>query len=181
MPRSWFAPGSRLPSYLVLLRVGFALPAALLRRRCALTAPFHPYPAVLVKPGRARGLTRTAERYIFCGTFRRTDLNPASRTLSGTLLCGVRTFLSSHPKTREATVRSSCQQDHYMRRAGRSCLQSSEFPAYFAEECFSVFPARQADKLSRTGKELRHPDTASRKPNLCTSSKPSESRFSRSG
>ena len=36
----------RLPPYLVLLRVGFALPAALLRRRCALTAPFHPYPAL---------------------------------------------------------------------------------------------------------------------------------------
>src|SRR5882762_11511907 len=32
-----------LPPYLVLLRVGFALPASLLRRRCALTAPFHPY------------------------------------------------------------------------------------------------------------------------------------------
>jgi hypothetical protein len=31
---------------LVLLRVGFALPAALLPRRCALTAPFHPYPGV---------------------------------------------------------------------------------------------------------------------------------------
>src|ERR1041385_5649315 len=29
--------------YLVLLRVGFALPRALLRGRCALTAPFHPY------------------------------------------------------------------------------------------------------------------------------------------
>jgi len=34
-----------LPPYLVLLRVGFALPAPLLERRCALTAPFHPYPA----------------------------------------------------------------------------------------------------------------------------------------
>src|SRR5580765_3240062 len=33
-----------LPPYLVLLRVGFALPATLLPRRCALTAPFHPYP-----------------------------------------------------------------------------------------------------------------------------------------
>ena len=32
-----------LPPYLVLLRVGFAMPAALLSRRCALTAPFHPY------------------------------------------------------------------------------------------------------------------------------------------
>ena len=35
-------------------------------------------------------------RYIFCGTFRRPGLNPASRTLSGTLLCGVRTFLPHH-------------------------------------------------------------------------------------
>src|SRR3974390_1113777 len=33
-----------LPPYLVLLRVGFAMPASLLKRRCALTAPFHPYP-----------------------------------------------------------------------------------------------------------------------------------------
>src|SRR5262249_25861866 len=44
-------------SYLVLLRVGFALPRPLLAGRCALTAPFHPYPG---KPG----------RYVFCGTFR---------------------------------------------------------------------------------------------------------------
>jgi hypothetical protein len=29
--------------YLVLLRVGFAMPRALLSGRCALTAPFHPY------------------------------------------------------------------------------------------------------------------------------------------
>jgi len=36
------APG--LLPYLVLLRVGFAVPWALLHRRCALTAPFHPYP-----------------------------------------------------------------------------------------------------------------------------------------
>jgi len=34
-----------VPPYLVLHRVGFALPAPLLSRRCALTAPFHPYPA----------------------------------------------------------------------------------------------------------------------------------------
>jgi hypothetical protein len=55
-----------------------------------------------------------ARRYVFCGTFRRTDLNPPSRTLSGTLLCGVRTFLSPRPKALEATVRSGCQLDHYM-------------------------------------------------------------------
>jgi len=34
-------------------------------------------------------------RYIFCGTFRHPGLNLDSRTLSGTLLCGVRTFLPS--------------------------------------------------------------------------------------
>jgi hypothetical protein len=39
-------PKPEFPPYLVLLRVGFALPAASLRRRCALTAPFHPYPGV---------------------------------------------------------------------------------------------------------------------------------------
>src|SRR5437868_13097656 len=33
------------PPYLVLLRVGFALPHTLLHARCALTAPFHPYRA----------------------------------------------------------------------------------------------------------------------------------------
>jgi hypothetical protein len=38
-----------LPSYLVLLRVGFAMPAPLLERRCALTAPFHPYLGVAVR------------------------------------------------------------------------------------------------------------------------------------
>src|SRR5437763_117411 len=37
------------PPYLVLLRVGFTLPPSLPPERCALTAPFHPY------PGTARG------------------------------------------------------------------------------------------------------------------------------
>ena len=46
-------------------------------------------------------LTPLPGRYVFCGTFRPSGLNLTSRTLSGTLLCGVRTFLSSHPKTRE--------------------------------------------------------------------------------
>jgi len=34
---------TQFPAYLVLLRVGFALPSPLLTTRCALTAPFHPY------------------------------------------------------------------------------------------------------------------------------------------
>jgi len=44
------ALGSRLPKiprrpYSVLLPVGFAVPSLLPATRCALTAPFHPYPA----------------------------------------------------------------------------------------------------------------------------------------
>ena len=84
---------SPLLPYLVLLRVGFALPWLLPARRCALTAPFHPYPG---KPG----------RYVFCGTFRRPGFSRDSQALPGTLLCGVRTFLVH--LAMPATVRSSC-------------------------------------------------------------------------
>src|SRR3989442_1274458 len=52
-------------------------------------------------------------RYVFCGTLRQPGLNPASRTLSGTLLCGVRTFLPRLPKMTRATVRSGCQHTYY--------------------------------------------------------------------
>ena len=41
---AWFYRHWRVPPYLVLLRVGFTLPAVLQQQRCALTAPFHPYP-----------------------------------------------------------------------------------------------------------------------------------------
>ena len=60
-------------------------------------------------------LTTTARRYVFCGTFRQPPLKTASRTLSGTLLCGVRTFLPQ-PKLR-AAVRSSCLRVDYSRAA----------------------------------------------------------------
>jgi hypothetical protein len=71
-----------------------------------------------------QALTTTAGRYVFCGTFRPSDLNLTSRTLSGTLLCGVRTFLPAHsrkrtqikqtlPRMGEATVRSGCLHKHY--------------------------------------------------------------------
>jgi hypothetical protein len=40
-------------------------------------------------------------RYILCGTFRQMGLNPPSRTLSGTPLSGVRTFLSPGRAARE--------------------------------------------------------------------------------
>src|SRR5262249_10717677 len=47
--RAVFVPTGALraagtPPYLVLLRAGFCLPLVLPRARCALTAPFHPYP-----------------------------------------------------------------------------------------------------------------------------------------
>jgi len=66
-------------------------------------------------------------RYVFCGTFRRTippvKARGPSRTLSGTLLCGVRTFLC----LATATVRSGCQQVHYS--AGRSSGPRFSHPA----------------------------------------------------
>src|SRR5215471_21283880 len=77
--------GPFLLPYLVLLRVGFAMPARLLPPRCALTAPFHPYR----KKAARRPLIR---RYIFCCTFRQARNGPA-RPLAGTLPCGDRTFL----------------------------------------------------------------------------------------
>jgi hypothetical protein len=40
-------------------------------------------------------------RYVFCGTSRQPTLKSASRTLSGTLLCGVRTFLPRFLTRRE--------------------------------------------------------------------------------
>ena len=63
----------------------------------------------------ASGSSRTAltvrspgrRRYIFCGTFRKVSLNSPSRTLSGTLLCGVRTFLSLDRAARETPASTS--------------------------------------------------------------------------
>ena len=73
-----------IPAYLVLLRVGFTMRRSLLIVRCALTAPFHPY---------RQPLERDCRRYIFCCTGRPAAFKRPSRTLSGTLPCGVRTFL----------------------------------------------------------------------------------------
>ena len=66
---------------------------ALQRERCALTAPFHPYPRACAR-----------WRYLLCGTSRPGALTRRSRTLSGTLPCGVRTFL---PRTTSARQRPS--------------------------------------------------------------------------
>ena len=71
-----------MPPYLVLLRTGFTLPPPLPEARCALTAPFHPYPASL----------RMTGRYHFCGTFH--GLASSRRYLAS---CPVEPGLSSLP------------------------------------------------------------------------------------
>ena len=96
----------KLPPYLVLLRVGFALPAALLRRRCALTAPFHPYLSV------AAGAV--------CFLWHFPSNGPAQAKLGrGTLPDVIRhtalrssDFPPSPLDAARATVRSSCQRIH---------------------------------------------------------------------
>src|SRR5467141_1400875 len=94
-----------LPPYLVLLRVGFALPAALLRRRCALTAPFHPY------------LSLAARAVCFLWHFPSND--PAYKS-AGVLPDVIRhTALRSSdfpPVLQRATVRSGYQPIHYSAR-----------------------------------------------------------------
>ena len=84
-------------------------------------------------------LASPPRRYVFCGTFRPSDLNLMSRTLSGTLLCGVRTFLSSRPKTREATVRSGCLRESLY--SMRTALSASRFCRASHPAC--VFPPRR--------------------------------------
>ena len=44
--------------------------------------------------------TLPPRRYLLCGTFRQPGLNPAAQALPGTLLCGVRTFLSPRGSAR---------------------------------------------------------------------------------
>jgi hypothetical protein len=82
-----------LPPYLVLLRAGFCLPPVLPRARCALTAPFHPYPST-----RPCGLA--SGRYFFCATV---PSDCSARALPGALPSGVRTFLPPPPFGFDAT------------------------------------------------------------------------------
>jgi len=72
--------------YSVLLPAGLAVPPSLLRTRCALTAPFHPY----------RGEPR---RFPFCGAV--PEITLAGR-YPAPYLRGARTFLHPRPKTRSS-------------------------------------------------------------------------------
>src|SRR3954468_17163926 len=81
-----------LPPYLVLLRAGFCLPPMLPPARCALTAPFHPYPAFAP-------FGATARRYIFCATILR-----VAPTGSYPAHCPAEFGLSSLPRTLTRTT-----------------------------------------------------------------------------
>ena len=59
--------------YLALHPMGFSVPRCLRVARCALTAPFHPYPRFL----------RNAGGLIFCGTVRRQVFRPSARVYPG--------------------------------------------------------------------------------------------------
>src|SRR5690606_12302684 len=71
------APGRTWPPYLVLHRMGFALPLLSPGMRLALTSPFHPYQGMALRPCLGVRLASTSTRpgcpgsgrYIFCGTF----------------------------------------------------------------------------------------------------------------
>jgi hypothetical protein len=89
--------------YSVLLQVGFTLPLMLPPARCALTAPFHPYPAAI--PGNPAFATQTQDERIdsedsdgavyFLWHFPSAH---AAQALPGTLPCGARTFLPVSPE-----------------------------------------------------------------------------------
>ena len=84
-------------------------------------------------------------RYVFCGTFRRTippiKARGPSRTLSGTLLCGVRTFLC----LATATVRSGCQQNHYSGDAA-SCVSTRKLRDTFTGKIPCRFAGNSAGR-----------------------------------
>lgn len=87
-PQAYGQPADSLPIWSCSV---WGLPClrALQPERCALTAPFHPY-----------RIACALRRYLLCGTSRLCALTRKSRTLSGTLPCGVRTFLPQATQTR---------------------------------------------------------------------------------
>jgi hypothetical protein len=100
-----------LPPYLVLLRVGFALPTALLRRRCALTAPFHPYLGV------------TAGAVCFLWHFPSDGLEPG---LPDVIRHTALRSSDFPPVFRRATVRSGCQR--FIVTVGNRSLVAGRWP-----------------------------------------------------
>ncbi len=108
-----FQPKPEIPPYLVLLRVGFALPAALLPRRCALTAPFHPYPGVVLSPRSFTRIHNDAGAVYFLWHFPSTRLEPG---LPDVIRHTALRSSDFPPPLPGATVRSGCPHLYYMRR-----------------------------------------------------------------
>ena len=96
LPRSCDLPGgSNAPSRCVSAEAG-SLPIW----SCSvwgLPCPEHCCPGGALLPHLFTLTTACAGRYVFCGTGRLPALTLEARTLSGTLLCGVRTFLPGEP------------------------------------------------------------------------------------
>nr|VFJ43073.1 MAG: hypothetical protein BECKDK2373B_GA0170837_100453 [Candidatus Kentron sp. DK] len=85
--------------YLVLLQAGFTLPPRLPGARCALTAPFHPYPLPAFPY-----IIESQERAVyFLWHFPWTYIPQA---LPGALPCGARTFLPTGAEPRHLRARS---------------------------------------------------------------------------
>jgi|GEM_PF-6172081 len=101
-------PAENRRPYLVLLPVGFAVPVPLPAPRCALTAPFHPYPS-------------EGGRFAFCGTF--PGVAPAG-CYPAPYFRGARTFLS--PPRRKAAVQPSGASAEWGRRARTSSVVMSK-------------------------------------------------------
>jgi len=83
---------------------------------------FSPLPGIRPRDYESHALLNAARRYLFCGTGRLAAFTLQARTLSGTLLCGVRTFLLS--RKGQATVRSANQQlfDYSLESGDSRCL-----------------------------------------------------------
>ena len=88
-------------SYLVLLQVGFTLPLLLPAMRCALTAPFHPYPVQTSRSSCEHPLPVWSGRFAFCGTFPEVTL--AGR-YPAPCFHGARTFLCQHGQKPDLTA-----------------------------------------------------------------------------
>jgi len=92
-------------------------------RHCWQRGALLPHLFTLTPPNFARsrnsaGGKSWAGRYIFCGTFRQRRLNGAARTLSGTLLSGVRTFLCQPAQPDLPAVAGSAKRNNQCSQAG---------------------------------------------------------------
>ena len=151
------------PPYLVLLRAGFCLPPALPRARCALTAPFHPYPSTRATACAAGSLRAV---YFLCHF----PSGHPDRALPGALPCGVRTFL---PSRRSARVRALAPETAVVwldcggivdspqdsLRPGGCCTARASCTGYCAA-CRSPRPSSRCSSRSRAASATRNARSA---------------------